>query len=69
MPVDCRPSGHTFSLGTTTVDCSAKDAANSGASGSFKVNVVYKYSGFFQPIENKDASGNYVLNKAKPGST
>lgn len=37
--------------------------------GSFEVNVVYKYSGFFQPIDNKDASGNYVLNKAKAGST
>jgi hypothetical protein len=31
--------------------------------------VVYDWSGFFQPIDNKDANGNYVLNKAKSGST
>jgi hypothetical protein len=31
--------------------------------------VVYEWHGFFQPIDNRDANGNYVLNKAKAGST
>ncbi|MCX6801141.1 MAG: HYR domain-containing protein [Candidatus Diapherotrites archaeon] len=38
--VDCVPlSGSTFSLGTTTVDCSTSDAALNTATGSFKVTV------------------------------
>ena len=36
----CDPaSGSTFALGTTTVDCSATDAANNTATGSFTVKV------------------------------
>jgi hypothetical protein len=31
--------------------------------------VVYDWHGFFQPIDNRDAAGNYILNKAKAGST
>ena len=30
--------------------------------------VDYNFSGFFQPVDNKDSSGNYILNKAKAGS-
>ena len=38
--VTCSPaSGSTFSLGETTVNCSAQDAAGNPASGSFKVTV------------------------------
>ncbi len=38
--VDCIPaSGSTFPLGTTTVNCTAKDAAGNVASGSFTVEV------------------------------
>lgn len=37
---DCSPaSGSTFALGTTTVDCTATDAAGNQASGSFSVTV------------------------------
>jgi hypothetical protein len=39
--VDCQPpSGSTFPLGATTVDCSATDAAGNTANGSFTVTVV-----------------------------
>jgi hypothetical protein len=40
-PVTCLPaSGTTFALGTTTVSCSATDAAGNTATGSFAVAVV-----------------------------
>jgi hypothetical protein len=40
VPVDCdHASGDTFSLGTTTVTCSAADAAGNSTSGSFDVSV------------------------------
>ena len=39
--VDCTPaSGSTFALGSTTVNCSASDAAGNGSHGSFKITVV-----------------------------
>jgi hypothetical protein len=44
------PSGSTFSLGETTVNCSARDAAGNEAAGSFKVSVTYAWSGTLQPI-------------------
>jgi plastocyanin len=38
--VTCRPqSGSTFPIGTTTVDCTATDAAGNATSGSFRVRV------------------------------
>ncbi len=41
VPVDCPPpSGSTFPLGTTTVECSASDAAGNSADASFDVTVV-----------------------------
>ena len=41
VAVDCSPSsGSTFPLGTTTVDCSATDAAGNEATDSFTVTVV-----------------------------
>ena len=41
IAAQCTPaSGSTFPLGETTVNCSATDAANNTANGSFKVNVV-----------------------------
>ncbi|MCL4524660.1 MAG: Ig-like domain-containing protein, partial [Acidobacteria bacterium] len=40
VPVSCvPPSGSTFALGTTTVNCSASDLSNNSASGSFSVTV------------------------------
>jgi hypothetical protein len=38
--VSCSPDSGTFALGTTTVDCSAADAAGNKATGSFSVKVV-----------------------------
>jgi hypothetical protein len=41
VPVICTPpSGSTFALGTTTVNCSATDAHDNTSSGSFSVTVV-----------------------------
>ncbi len=41
VPVSCSPaSGTVFGLGTTSVDCSATDAAGNTAPGSFMVTVV-----------------------------
>jgi hypothetical protein len=51
------------------VNCSAKDAHDNTGTGTFKVTVSYDWAGFFQPIDNKDANGNYILNKTKAGST
>jgi HYR domain len=40
VPVNCSPaSGSTFGLGTTSVDCTAKDAADNIANASFDVTV------------------------------
>jgi hypothetical protein len=61
----CSPaSGSTFPVGTTTVNCTATDAATNQASGSFKVSVLYGFHGFFQPVDN-----NGVYNVVKAGSS
>jgi HYR domain len=53
VPIDCSSaSGSTFSIGTTTVNCSATDSHGNTANGSFTVSVVYPWSGFFQPVDN-----------------
>ena len=45
-PVTCSPaSGSLFSIGTTTVDCSAVDSSNNTAAGSFNVTVQYATAG------------------------
>lgn len=49
-------SGDTFPLGTTKVDCSAKDAAGNEATGSFYVKVNYSWSGLLQPINGGSTS-------------
>ena len=45
-------SGSIFPVGTTTVNVTAKDAANNQSSCSFTVTVRYNFSGFFQPVDN-----------------
>lgn len=45
-------SGSTFLVGVTTVNVTAKDAANNQSSCSFTVTVRYNFSGFFQPVDN-----------------
>ena len=66
----CAPvPGSTFALGDTTVTCTATDSHGNAATPThFLVLVRYRWSGFFQPVDNKDASGNLVLNIAKAGS-
>ncbi|HEX5936318.1 MAG TPA: PxKF domain-containing protein [Actinomycetota bacterium] len=53
VSVNCTPaSGSSFSVGTTTVNCSAQDGAGNQASGSFTVTVSFDFNGFFRPIDN-----------------
>ena len=64
VPVTCAPaSGSEFSVGTTTVNCSATDAHLNTANGSFTVTVTYAFTGFFRPVDNIP-----VINRAKAGS-
>jgi hypothetical protein len=57
-------------VGSVTATCSgASDKAGNSGSASVTYNVEYVWTGFFQPIDNKDPStGNYIPNKAKAGS-
>jgi hypothetical protein len=65
VAVICTPaSGSTFAPGTTTVNCSATDAAGNTASGSFTVSVKFQLLGFYNPV---DMGG--VYNTVKGGST
>ncbi|MFN8074286.1 MAG: HYR domain-containing protein [Kineosporiaceae bacterium] len=60
------PSGATFALGTTTVTCSARDAAgNVSAQKSFRVTVRYAFSGVLQPV-NADGSSVFKLGSTVP---
>ena len=60
----CSPaSGSSFNVGTTTVSCSATDAHDNTATGSFKVTVTYAWNGFFQPVDNPP-----TVNTVKAGS-
>jgi hypothetical protein len=48
--------GSTFAIGTTTVTVSAEDSAGNRAEKTFKVNVLYRYSGILAPINADDSS-------------
>jgi predicted metallo-beta-lactamase superfamily hydrolase len=64
VAVTCTPaSGSTFSVGTTTVNCSATDSHSNTAHSSFTVTVNYNFTGFFQPVDNLP-----TLNSVKAGS-
>ncbi len=45
-------SGSTFSVGATTVNSTATDAAGNTSSCSFTVTVLYDFTGFFSPVGN-----------------
>ena len=64
---------NTSTVGTQTATVAAGTAQDKVGHGSAEdsctYSVVYNFSGFFQPIDNLDANGNYILNKAKAGST
>lgn len=57
-------------VGSVTATCSgALDNADNSGSASATYNVVYAWSGFFQPIDNSPATGPIVFNKAKAGQS
>jgi hypothetical protein len=63
-------SGDMFPVGTTTVNCSATDAAGNTANGNFTVTVSYGWSGFLQPINTlANMPTNYKQSVFKTGST
>ena len=47
----------------------AEDNVGHQSATSCSYSVIYNWSSFFQPIDNLDTNGNYILNKAKAGST
>jgi len=57
------PSGSTFPVGATTVNCSATDGAGNTGHGSFEVEVGYGFTGFFRPVDNAP-----TINVVKAGS-
>ena len=71
--VSCNPaSGSNFSLGQTTVSCTATDSANNtSAVSTFKVNVTYGVAGILQPINGGLTLGNHSDDSSafKLGST
>ena len=56
-------SGAVFPIGTTTVTCTASDAAGNEATGSFHVSVLYKFGGFLPPLQ---AGGTYHIGLTIP---
>jgi hypothetical protein len=63
-PVRCTPeSGTVFTLGTSTVTCTATDSSGNAATASFNVSITYAWSGVLQPL---DADGSSIF---KLGST
>jgi hypothetical protein len=57
VSVSCSPaSGSTFPLGTTTVTCTATDAAGNRATRTFQVTVAYAWSGVLPPIKQDGSS-------------
>lgn len=56
-------SGSSFPVGTTMVTATATDEAGNTSSCTFKVTVLYNWSGFFAPVDNLP-----VWNRVKAGS-
>jgi hypothetical protein len=64
--VTCNPgAGTLFPLGTTSVTCSAQDAAGNSVSATFPVTVTYSWSGVLAPL-NADGSSIYKVNSTIP---
>jgi HYR domain len=60
-----KASGSTFALGSTTVTCTAKDAAGNIGTESFTVTVTAAWSNVLQPI-NADGSSIFKLGSTVP---
>jgi hypothetical protein len=62
-----KASGSTFALGTTTVTCTAKNAAGNVHTKSFTVTVTAAWSNVLQPV-NGDGSPTFKLGSTVPAS-
>jgi len=60
-----KASGSTFALGSTTVTCTAKDAAGNTGTETFTVTVTAAWSNVLQPI-NVDGSSIFKLGSTVP---
>ncbi len=60
-----KASGSTFALGSTTVVCTAKDAAGNTGTESFTVTVTVAWSNVLQPV-NADGSSIFKLGSTVP---
>jgi pimeloyl-ACP methyl ester carboxylesterase len=60
------PSGSPFAVGTTPVTATAKDTAGNSASGSFNVSVLYRFAGFFAPLNNLPTVNSVNAGRAIP---
>lgn len=66
VPAACdKASGSTFPLGSTTVTCTATDAAGNTGSQTFTVTVTVAWSGVLQPV-NADGSSTFKLGSTVP---
>ncbi len=59
----------TSAVGSRTHTIAVEDKVGHTGQATCTYSVIYNWTGFFQPIDNKDGAGNYILNKAKAGST
>lgn len=64
-PVCAPASGSLFSLGKTTVSCTATDSHENGSTGTFVVSVIAPWNGILQPI-NSNGSSVFKLGSTVP---
>ena len=66
------PSGtvalDTGSIGQKTKTVTATDNVGHPGSATCSYRVIWDWSGFYRPVDNKDEDGDYILNQAKAGS-
>jgi len=59
----------TSSVGGKAIDSpEATDNVGHTATATCAYSVIYEWTGFLRPVDNKDADGNYILNVVKAGS-
>ncbi len=58
----------TASIGVKTFSVTTTDGVGNTTAVSLTYEVHYDFRGFFAPVDNKDASGNFILNTVKAGS-
>jgi hypothetical protein len=58
----------TGTVGPKSFTVRAEDNAGNVATMTIHYGVVYDFAGFFEPIDNTDANGQYILNVVKAGS-